>query len=166
VGRAIAKALGPSSDPPWRRIVLDLRFNDGGEYPTVYRAIKALPGRLAADGRLMILTDNTTFSGAIIATALARHFAGARATIVGTRAGDDLAFWAEGNSIELPHSRIRVSTSTGYHDWAHGCRELRCYWPNFLHDVAVGSIEPDIPSQWLHSDYRRGIDTVLMRALE
>lgn len=166
VGRAIDAAVGPASDPPWQRIVLDLRFNDGGEYPTVYRAIQALARRLDPAGRLVILTDNTTFSGAIITAALAKHFAGARATIVGERAGDRLAFWAEGNAIELPNSRIKVNTSTGYHDWARGCRELRCYWPNFYYDVAVGSIDPDIPAAWRFDDYRRGVDTVLTRALK
>jgi hypothetical protein len=166
VGDAIVAASGREGDPPWKRIILDLRFNDGGEYPTIYTAIKALPRRLAPDGRIMILTDNTTFSGAIITAALARHFGGARATIVGERQGDRLAFWAEGNDIELPNSRLKVHTATGYHDWANGCREMRCYWPNFYYDVAVGHIDPDVRLGWSFADYRRGIDTVLERALQ
>jgi hypothetical protein len=165
VGNAIAAALGPAGDPPWRRIVLDLRFNDGGEYPTLYRAIKSLPHRLAADGRLMILTNNSTFSGGIITAALAKHFAGKRATVIGETAGDRLAFWAEGNAIELPNSKVRVNVSTGFHDWAHGCRELRCYWPNLVMDVAAGSIDPDVVVRWPFADYVRGIDPVLRHAL-
>jgi hypothetical protein len=166
VDAAIRAAAGPVSAAPWRRIVLDLRFDGGGEYQTVYEALRWLPQRLAPDGRLMILQDATTFSAAIISVVLARHFAGPRALIVGSMPGDRLAFWAEGNDLRLPNSRIRVTTSTGYHDWARGCRELRCYWPNFLYDVAGGSVAPDISVQWRFADYRRGIDTVLARALQ
>jgi hypothetical protein len=166
VGKAIGAAAGDAGDPPWKRIILDLRFNDGGEYPTIYRAIRSLPARLAAGGRLVILTDNTTFSGAIITAALAKHFGAGRASIIGEKQGDRLMFWAEGNDIQLPNSKLTVHTSTGYHDWAHGCRELRCYWPNFYYDVAVGDIDPDVRLGWSFADYRRGIDTVLQRALE
>lgn len=166
VAQAIVAAVGPEGDPPWKRIILDLRFNDGGEYPTIFRAIRSLPRRLAPEGRLVILTDNSTFSGAIITTALAKHFGGNRATIIGEKPGDRLAFWAEGNDIQLPNSKIRVHTATGYHDWANGCRELRCYWLNYYYDVAVGHVDPDVALGWRFSDYRRGIDTVLQRALE
>jgi hypothetical protein len=158
-----AIAAGPH---PWHRIVLDLRFNGGGEYPAIYWALRALVDSLAPDGRMMILTNDATFSGAIITAALVKHFAGARATIVGERAGDRLQFYAEGNDMVLPNSKIHVHTATGYHDWAHGCREVKCYWPNFWYDVAVGSIEPDVRVPWDFADYRRGVDPVLRAALE
>jgi hypothetical protein len=156
-------ALGPT---PWRRIVLDLRYNGGGEYPAVYLALRALVASLAADGRLAILTNDATFSGAIITTALVKHFAGPRALIVGEPAGDRLTFYAEGSDMVLPNSKIHVHTATAYHDWAHGCRSLKCYWPNFWYDVAVGSIEPDVRVPWDFADYRRGVDPVLRAALE
>jgi hypothetical protein len=162
----VRKALGPEGDPRWRRIILDLRFNGGGEYQSVYAAIRDLPKRLAPDGKLMILIDNTTFSAAIIVAALAKHFTGARATYVGESPRDRMAFWAEGNFIDLPNSKIRVTTSTAYHDWEHGCRELRCYWLNYWYDVPGGKIQPDIPVAWPFSDFRRGIDPVLERALK
>jgi hypothetical protein len=164
--QAIRDALGPPGAPPWRRIILDLRFDGGGDVPVVHGAMKALPARLAPDGKVVILEDATTFSAAIIAAALAKHFAGARAVIVGEKPGDRLAFWAEGNDIRLPNSNIRVTTATGYHDWANGCRELRCYWPNFLYGVGVGSIDPDVPVRWRFEDYEKGMDTVLNRALQ
>jgi hypothetical protein len=162
---AIRNAAGPGSAPRWPYIVLDLRFNGGGDYTTAYGAIKALPDRLAPDGRLLILTDNTTFSAAIVVAAWARHYAGARATIVGERIGDRLAFWAEGLPVELPNSKLPVTVATGYHDWANGCREYRCFWLNFYYDVAAGNLEPDVVVGWRFDDYRRGVDTVLERAL-
>jgi hypothetical protein len=162
---AIVKAVGSSRDPQWKRIVLDLRFNTGGEYPTLYRAIRELPERLAPDGKLMIVIDNTTFSAAIITAALAKHFTGARATIVGERPRDRLTFWAEGNTIQLPNSKIEIPLATGYHDWAHGCREWRCFWPNIYYGIGVGSVEPDVKVGWKFDDYKRGVDTVLEAAL-
>jgi len=158
-----AIALGPH---PWRRIVLDLRFNGGGEYPAVYRALRALVDSLASGGRLAILTNDATFSGAIITTALVKHFAGPRALILGEPAGDRLTFYAEGSDMVLPNSKIHVHTATAFHDWAHGCREVKCYWPNFWYDVAVGSIEPDVRVPWDFDDYRRGVDPVLRAALD
>jgi hypothetical protein len=166
VERDLMKALGAPSDRPWRRIVLDLRFDTGGDYPAVYSALRELPKRLAPDGKLAIVTDNTTFSAAIISAALAKVFTGPRAVVVGERPRDRLVFWAEGNSIRLPNSKIEITTSTALHDWEHGCRVLACFWPNYFYDVAAGTVEPDIKVAWRFDDYRRGIDTVLRRAME
>lgn len=165
IAAEIRDALGGTSAPPWQRIVLDLRLDEGGDYPTVYDAIRALPRRLAPGGVLDILTDGTTFSAAIITAVLARHYAAGRTRVVGSPVGDRLAFWAEGTPAVLPNSRIGIGVATGYHDWARGCRELRCWWPNFYYDVAGGDLAPDVPVRWSHADYARGVDTVLERAL-
>jgi hypothetical protein len=163
LANALREALGPLQ---WRRIVLDLRFNAGGEYETVYPVVKNLGAHLTDDGRLVVLTDATTFSAAIITAALAKYYLPGRTRIVGEKAGDRLAFWAEGTSITLPNSKIRIDISTGYHDWAHGCREMRCWWPNYFYGVAAGTIDPDVVVGWRFADYARGVDTVLERALD
>ena len=165
IASEIRHALGAAGTPAWPHIVLDLRFDDGGDYPTVYDAIHALPGRLAPDGRLDVLVDDTTFSAAIITAVLARHWAAGRARVVGSPAGDRLAFWAEGTPLTLPNSRIRIGVATGYHDWAHGCRAWRCWWPNLYYDVAGGDLDPALAVRWRFADYARGTDTVLERAL-
>jgi hypothetical protein len=163
VDDAIAHAAG---DKRWRRIVLDLRFDRGGDWPWAFGQVHRLPERLTSDGRLLVLVDNTTFSAAIIDAALAKHYGGPRTAILGETVGDRLAFWAEGNSLVLPNSKLRVLYSTGYHDWARGCRELRCYWPNFWYDVGVGYVEPYVRVAWSFADDRRGIDPVLRREVE
>jgi hypothetical protein len=152
----------------WRRIIIDLRFDTGGDYPDLYHAIEELPAHLARDGKVIVIIDNTTFSAAIITTALVKHFAGERAVIVGERPRDRLVFWAEGGQMQLPNSKIEIPVSTGLHDWAHGCRDpARCYWPNIWYGgIGVGNVEPDVRVGWRFSDYRRGIDTVLARALD
>ncbi|HUQ27209.1 MAG TPA: hypothetical protein VM051_01365 [Usitatibacter sp.] len=152
----------------WRRIIIDLRFDTGGDYPDLYKAMRTLPSRLTPDGKVVVITDNTTFSASIITAALVKHFVGDRAIVVGERPRDRLVFWAEGGQIQLPNSKIEIPVSTGMHDWAHGCRDLsRCHWPNIWYgSIGVGNVEPDIRAGWRFEDYRRGVDTVLARALE
>ena len=110
--------------------------------------------------------DNTTFSASIITAALVKHFAGSRSVVVGERPRDRLVFWAEGNQMTLPNSKIDIPISTGMHDWARGCRDWsRCHWPNIWYGaIGVGSVEPDVKVSWSFADYRRGVDTVLERA--
>jgi hypothetical protein len=163
VDAQIERALGAGG---WKRIVLDLRFDAGGDYPRVYHALRRMGRALAPDGRLAILVDDTTFSAAMICAVLARHFVGERAVVLGSVPGDRLAFWAEGTPLTLPNSGIVVGVGTGFHDWAHGCRVLACWWPNFYYDVAGGDLAPDIPVRWSFADYERGRDSVLIRALE
>jgi hypothetical protein len=166
LGDQIRKALAQRAR--WKRIVIDLRFDTGGDYPDLYDAIKELPSHLAPGGKVVVLTDNTTFSASIITAALVKHFVGPRATIVGERPRDRLVFWAEGGQVQLPNSKIEIPVSTGMHDWAHGCRDMqRCFWPNIWYgSIGVGNVEPDIRVGWRFEDYRRGVDTVVARALE
>lgn len=163
---ALESALGSAGEPAWQRIVLDLRADAGGDYPTVYPAMKALAHRLAPNGRLVVLVDDTTFSAAIITAVLARHFTAPRAVFMGEPVGDRLAFWAEGTPMVLPRSGMRIGVATGFHDWRDGCRALRCYWPNFVYGVGDGPLAPIVRVPWPFADYRRGVDPVLQRALQ
>jgi hypothetical protein len=147
--------------------VIDLRFDTGGDYPDLLEAMRELPSRLAADGKAVVIMENTTFSAAIITAALVKHFVGPQRTvIVGERPRDRLVFWAEGNQMTLPNSKIAVNISTGMHDWARGCRDWsRCHWPNIWYgSIGVGTVEPDVKVSWSFADYRRGVDTVLEAA--
>ena len=166
LGDQILAAL--KTGEPWRRVIVDLRFDTGGDYPELYDAIKKLPSYLAPEGKVAVITDNTTFSASIIVAALVKHFVGSRSVIVGERPRDRLVFWAEGNEAQLPNSKIEFPISTGMHDWAHGCRDpRRCFWPNIWYgSIGVGNVEPDVRVSWRFEDYRRGIDTVLERALQ
>jgi hypothetical protein len=166
LGDQMLAALKPRRQ--WRRIVLDLRFDTGGDYPDLYAAIKELPSRLTPDGKVVVVIDNTTFSASIITAALVKHFVGSRAVVVGDRPRDRLVFWAEGGEIQLPNSKLEIPVSTGMHDWAKGCSDPhRCFWPNIWYGaIGVGNVEPEIRVTWRFEDYRRGVDTVLDRALE
>jgi len=152
-----------------RYAILDLRFNGGGNYTETLTFTKELPKRIAADGKLYILTDHATFSAALVTLARAKHFAGDRAVILGERSGDRERFWAEsGKPLVLPNSKIMVFYATGYHDWNEGCGVkdwARCFWLNWAFDVPAGDLGPKSPMAWRFADYRNGVDTVLEDAL-
>ena len=164
---AIVHAIEPGA---LRYAILDLRFDGGGDDVETMRFTKELPKRIARDGKLFILTDHATFSAALVTTARAKYFGGARSVVLGERVGDRERFWAEnGTPLELPNSRILVFFATGYHDWNEGCqwKDLtRCFWINFLFDVPAGSLAPDMPIAWRFSDYRNGVDTVMEEVLK
>ena len=151
---------------PWRYAIIDLRFNGGGDYTKVHDFMRALPTHIADGGRLYVLVNNETFSAALSATAWLKYYGGAKTVLVGEPLGDRLTFWAEGAGLYLPNTGLAIYYSTGYHDWANGCRDLRrCFWLNFLFDVPAGNLDPDVPVGWHFADYRLGRDTVLEAAL-
>jgi hypothetical protein len=160
----VLQGIAPGS---LRYAILDMRFDGGGNYTKTLDFTKQLPKRVAADGKLIILTNNATFSAGIVTMARAKYFGGTRSTVMGERVGDREQFWAESAApLVLPNSGIRVFYATGYHDWAVGCGEFsRCFWPNVLLDVPAGSLTPDVKMAWKFSDYVANRDTVFDAAL-
>jgi hypothetical protein len=152
----------------WSRIVLDLRFNDGGDELKTAAFTRALPRLLATRGQLWILMDNATFSAAIITAARAKVFVGARAHIVGERAGDRGRFWTDGGPpLALRNSGIAIGHAYFLQDWTNGCRSVRyCLPTQFIYGVAAGDLDPEITIGWRFADYAAGRDTVLERVME
>ncbi|HET7174861.1 MAG TPA: hypothetical protein VFK21_02530 [Gammaproteobacteria bacterium] len=157
--QAILDGLKPAS---LDYAVVDLRMDGGGNYLTAAAFAKRLPNYLKPTGKLYILTDNFTFSAAIVTLAWLRYYGGAHSVIVGEHAGDREEFWAEGSGFELPNSQLWMAFRTGYHDWEHGCYTWsRCFWPNVFYSVPAGKLGPDVTVAWRFSDYAAGRDTVL-----
>ena len=75
--------------------VVDLRLDGGGNYLKAYHFARKIPDYIKDSGKLYVLTDNRTFSAAIVTLAWLRYFGGKRAVIVGEHAGDREEFWAE-----------------------------------------------------------------------
>jgi hypothetical protein len=159
----LAQVLAQAPATGWRRVVLDLRFNAGGDYTKTVDFTRDLPRHIAADGRLWLLVGNDTFSAGIVTLARAKYFAGDRARIVGERVGDRDRFWAErGQSLRLRNSGIVVDYATALHDWVNGCRSpARCFWLNFFHGVAAGDLAPETVIGWRFADFAAGRDTLL-----
>lgn len=145
--------------------IVDLRYNPGGNMMNTLDFARALPRIIAPNGRIFVLTNNQTFSAAIVTTAWLKAFGGARTVIVGERLGDRERFWAESEMLVLPYSQIPVFATQGYHDWGQGCTVVPDCWFNIAHDVAVGSLDPDVKVAARFDDYLRGRDTILEAAL-
>jgi hypothetical protein len=153
-----------------RFAIVDLRSNPGGSYPLTADFTRTLPRLIPDNGRIFILTSANTFSAGIVTAARLKHFAGARAPIVGEPMGDFPQFWAEAATrIVLPNSGLRVGYATKYHDWENGCslgQILVCFPLNYYLGVAAGDLDPEIPVTWTFGDYLRGRDTVVDRVLD
>jgi hypothetical protein len=158
---AIAAAKPPGG---WRRIVLDLRFNDGGDERKTMAFTRALPDLLATDGQLWILTGNATFSAGIITVARAKYFVGRRAHIVGETVGDHNPFWSDGGAaLVLRNSRIAIGHAYLKQDWVNGCRTLDCNPIQFLYGIAEPDLSPEMVVGWSFADYAAGRDTLMDR---
>jgi hypothetical protein len=159
-----------ATKPPggWRRMILDLRFNDGGDERKTMDFTRALPELLGDKGNLWILTGNATFSAAIITAARAKHFLTDRAHIVGESVGDHEPFWSDGGPpLVLRNSRIAIGHAYFKQDWAEGCHDpSKCNPLQFLYGVAVPDLSPEVRVGWSFADYAAGRDTVLEKALE
>ena len=153
--------LGP------RVIVLDQRFNGGGDYTKTRQFMQDLSGYLSGHGRLYIITGRATFSAGISSVAFARSTADDRSVIVGTQIGDRERAWGETNEFILPNSKLGITFATGLHDYASGCHDWKaCYWTDFFHNVAVGSLQPEIPVATRYADYLALKDPVVEKIFE
>ena len=163
--KSVSEKLSAS---PARYLVLDLRSNPGGDYTIPMSFAKNIKDLVQPGGKIYILTDNGTFSAAIVTAALTLHGGGEDAVLVGETMGDFGQFWAEsGRVMTLPNSDIRISASTGYHDWENGCTDWStCYWINILFGVAAGSLDVDVPAPLEFSDLLNGDDPAIDAVLD
>jgi hypothetical protein len=145
-------------------VIVDFRFNSGGNYTLFADFSSKLPQLLGPDDKLFMIVGPNTFSAAITTLARLKHYAGDRAVIVGEPVGDRDAFWGEINRFQLPNSQISIQYATGYHDWVNGCtRWTKCYWLNFnfMLGVAAGPLTPTLPAPLSFADYIAGVDPAM-----
>jgi hypothetical protein len=170
-GESIRQFLGETrSEMEARRpcaVVLDMRFNGGGDYTTTHRFASDLASLAAPEGRIYILTGPDTFSAALTTVAFVEQSAPARVVILGEEVGDRLAFWSEGRDGCLPNAKLCVAYATGRHDYQDPCDDWSaCYWVNYAFPVRVESLAPDEVIAWSFSDYAAGRDPAFERAME
>ena len=107
-----------------RRLIIDLRDNDGGDY-TVGRAfIEAIQSRpwLNQRGVLYVMIGRKTFSAAM--TNAVDFKQTTEAILVGEPAGAAPNNWQEVRRFHLPNSGLRVSVSTRYYAFLPGETEV------------------------------------------
>ncbi len=101
-------------------IVLDLRFNGGGNLNNTRDFVQSLPA--LASGKIFVLTSPYTFSAAISTAGYAKQAAPERVRLVGEGVGDRLIVFAEGRPVDLPNSGIGIGVTRERHPYATGCR--------------------------------------------
>lgn len=138
------------------RIVIDLRFNTGGDIGVGRSAMEGLRALAREKGAsVVVISGRATFSAGLFHLAQWKEW-GAR--IVGEAAGDELDFWAEGGNIILPNSNLYVHYANGFHGYStRDYAELRPYFA----DLNAPTVAPDIlvPMTW--EAYVRGEDPAL-----
>src|SRR6185312_10627670 len=104
-------------------IVLDMRWNLGGNFLTTRDFILAWPQRLPPPGRFFVLIGPTTFSAGIASVAYLKQAAQDRVTLIGEPVGDRLMFFAENiTPTILPHSKIVLIPALQRDDFKQGCK--------------------------------------------
>ncbi|HSS01177.1 MAG TPA: hypothetical protein VLM79_29165 [Kofleriaceae bacterium] len=143
---------------PPRAIVVDVRFNTGGDLTVT----SALADKLAAfRGRipLFVLTGRATFSAGITLAAQCKQLADA--VILGEPVGDELDSWSEGGNLVLPHSGLTVHYANAFH--AYSKRPYPDREP--VLDLDVDSLAPARAIEPTWDDYIAGEDPVYAAAL-
>ena len=99
---------------PVERLVLDVRYNNGGNTYLHMPLVHAIIGNkeVNREGHLFILIGRRTFSAAMnFVTLLDRH---ANPIFIGEPTGSSPNFIGEGTETELPYSKLNISTSDLY----------------------------------------------------
>jgi hypothetical protein len=149
-----------------RYVIVDLRFNPGGNYLNAALFAQGLPRLLPPNGKVFVLVGRNTFSAAIVTAAMLKAQGGPRVVLVGEAMGDASAFWAEGGEVTLPNSKMIITYASAFHDLSHGCSNLdRCYWGDVAVGLKAASLEPQIKIESTFADYAAGHDRVLDRVL-
>lgn len=129
-----------------RYVIVDQRFNGGGDLTQTEPLMSALGEIAGPDGRVYLLAAGNTFSAGIVNMAMAKEAAPGRTIIVGEAIGDRLQFWAEGFWYSLPNSGFRARYSTGFYDLQNGCEGIFiCHWGSLhIFPVIVDDLDVDI----------------------
>lgn len=143
-----------------RNIVVDLRFNLGGDLNLARDFMQALPA-LAAGGRVYAITSGRTFSAAISSLGYLKQAAGDRLTIVGEPIGDRLEFWAEGDMVRLPGAGAMLLYATERHNYMTGCPEADCHAAIRDHPIRVATLQPNILTPLRFEDFIAGRDPAM-----
>lgn len=148
-------------------IIVDQRSNNGGDYTRTYKLMTSLPALVGEQTPIYVITGPMTFSAGISSVAFLKASGGEQVTIVGTEMGDHERMWGETSLLTLPNSQLGTQFATGLHDYDDGCYEFpNCYWLDFLFNVSVGSLAPEMIIPFTFEDYVLGKDAAINFILE
>ncbi len=144
-------------------VIVDLRFNTGGNLLLTTDLVKGIPEWHTGSGNIYIIVGGPTFSAGIITAARLKYYAGDRAVVVGEPASEGLQFWAETRFFTLPNSNIRFYAAHRYHNWENTNydRNKQHFWLMRQVGVPAGDLNIDMPVEISFIDYLSGRDSVV-----
>ncbi len=142
------------------KIVVDLRFNTGGDLtigrPFIERLVALANERKI---KVYVITGRATFSAGIYHAMQLRQFA--NAILVGEPVGDELELWSEGGNAIAPNSKLSLHYADRLHSLSPVERpEFRQYLVTDT-DLSVARPMPDILVKMSARDYFAGRDPAL-----
>ncbi len=127
-----------------RRVIVDVRFNQGGSEAVLRPLTAGLASRIKSLEALYVLIGPQTFSSGVRAAEALRQKAKAR--LVGTTTGGLLGGYGESRSRRLPHSQLGMQWTIKFYS-------------------SPEAVRPDITVRTTASDLRAGRDPVLDAAI-
>ena len=146
-----------------RYVIVDLRFNSGGDFFNTVLFSEALPKLIPSDGKIFVLVGPNTISAALVTAAMLKGYGRDRTILAGDVLSDNAQFWSESTGpIHLPKSKLLVTTATRHLDWENGCSNLNvCSWGNVAFGHSGVSLNPEIQINPSFADYLSGRDSLL-----
>ncbi len=142
-------------------VIMDLRFNTGGNFMLPLNLAKKTPKIINEGSKIYLITSNMTFSAGLVTAARIKYFAKDKIVIVGEKVGDNLKFWAEGIYFELPNSGLKIQDSKYAHDWVDDkFIPFKTYWLNLLFGVPAKDLEVDKEINISFNDFEKGHDPI------
>ena len=134
------------------RVIVDLRFNTGGDSSVIDPLIEGFHKRsqLSDKGRLYMLIGRGTFSSGMMAAVRFRQ--DLDAILIGEGSGSPPNEYGEVESFILPNSRIQIEYTTKFF--------------RLVEDSDPPTLEPDLPVQLSMADLLSGRDQVFETALK
>lgn len=135
-----------------QRIIVDLRFNTGGDSSVIDPLIDGLKSRpwLCAKGHLYVLIGGGTYSSGMMAAVEFRN--SLHAVLIGEPSGSPPNEYGEVESFTLPNSKIEIQYTTKFF--------------RLLADSDPETLEPDLIVPTSIADFLSGRDQVLEMALK
>jgi hypothetical protein len=150
-----ARTLETLGAREWESVVVDLRYNTGGDLGVARAFFDALAAQVRGRARLHVVTGRATFSAGLFHAAQLRPVPGA--IFSGEAPGDVLDFWSEGGNVILPNSRLAAHFANGFHSYSAAPHPG--VTPHT--DLAVRSVSPDRVVEPTFAEYAAGRDPVL-----
>lgn len=130
---------------PVKKLVIDLRFNNGGSYDQLNELISKLQDykKVNQKGKLFVVIGKQTFSSGLVNMI---DFKGlTQAIFLGEESSGRPSHFGDVNFLILPSSGLRISYPTKYYKYA---------------DEDKNSFRLDVKIETNFSDYKKGIDPV------